>query len=61
MTQSKEYQESDKFKRLLLRQIKSGNSLLKRGFRNTDLPADVHTLESVVVWYDKFRQAGDRE
>ena len=59
MTQSKEYQESDKFKQLLLRQIKSGKSLLKRGLRNTDLPADVHTLESVVIWYDNFRQTGE--
>jgi len=56
MTQSKEYKESDAFKRLLLRNIKAGNLLLKRGMRKTELPADIHTLKSVIAWYDKFRK-----
>jgi hypothetical protein len=59
MTQSKEYQESDAFKRKLLREIQAGRKLLKKGWGNTfPLPADVRTLESVKRWYDIFRQKG---
>jgi hypothetical protein len=54
MTRSKTYQESDPFKRKLLREIYAGNRLLKRGWPKEELPADVHTLESVVEWYDKI-------
>jgi hypothetical protein len=59
MTRPKEYQESDAFRRKLLREIKAGKSLLKRGLRNTELPADVHTLESVKKWYDNFLKTHD--
>ena len=60
MTHSKEYQESDAFKRKLLCEIKAGKSLIKNGY-DIPLPADVHTLQSVVKWYDKFRQGKDGE
>jgi hypothetical protein len=64
MTKSKEYRDSDAFRRKLLREIKAGKQLLKKGwsdnFRNSpNLPADVHTLESVKKWYDTFLQTHD--
>jgi hypothetical protein len=58
MTQSKEYQESDAFRRKLLREIKAGKSLIKNGY-DISLPADVHTLESVKTWYDNFLKKHD--
>jgi hypothetical protein len=66
MTKSKEYRESDAFRRKLLREIKAGKSLLKMGWseRNrdyVDLPADVHTLESIKNWYDIFLKKQQRE
>jgi hypothetical protein len=70
MTKSKEYQESDAFRRKLLREIKAGNQLLKKGwsdnstrfrwYRNApNLPADVYTLETVIGWYDIFLKTHD--
>jgi hypothetical protein len=58
MTRSKVYQESDPFKRKLLREIYSGKKLLKKGWQG-ELPADVDTLESVVEWYNKFLETHD--
>lgn len=54
MTKSKEYQTADAFKRLLMREIASGNKLIKAGWGKEPLPADIHTLESVKKWFDKY-------
>jgi hypothetical protein len=64
MTRPKEYQESGAFRRKLLREIKAGKQLLKKGWSENfrasgDLPADVHTLESVKKWYDSFLKTHD--
>jgi hypothetical protein len=62
MTFSKEYREADAFKRMLLRQIAAGKHLIKKGWDDGELPADVRTLESVKKWYDIFlrQQAGEQ-
>lgn len=62
MTTSKEYKTADPFKREIMRQIAAGKHLIKNGWDESTckLPADVHTLESVKDWYDKYtQQAGE--
>lgn len=55
MTRSIEYQTADAFKRKLLREIKAGKDLIDKGWGSElGLPADVHTLESVLKWYDRY-------
>ena len=54
MTQSKEYKFSDAFQRKILREIKAGKKLIKDGWEG-NLPADIHTLESVLQWYRNFK------
>ena len=54
MSRSTEYKNADKFKRYLMREINAGKNLLKRGFTKDELPADVHTLQTVKKRYDKF-------
>jgi len=41
MTESREYQESDKFKRFLLRQIRAGKNLAARGWEGDMMPLDL--------------------
>lgn len=60
MTHSKEYQKSDAFKRLLMREIKAGKAMVKSGWYG-ELPADIHTLESVMKWYDKYVEREDKK
>lgn len=55
MTFSKEYREADTFKRKILREIAAGKRLIKRGWDDGEIPADVRTLESVKRWYDELR------
>jgi hypothetical protein len=55
MTVSKTYKAADPFKRKLLREIAAGKHMIKRGWDRM-LPADIHTLESVVKWYDKYQK-----
>jgi hypothetical protein len=66
MTHSIEYQNADPFKRKLLREIKAGKQLLKAGWtdafrKGEGLPADVHTLESVMKWYDRYVEREDKK
>ena len=54
MTYKDEYQYSDAFRRKLMREIRAGKRLINSGFPEEELPANVHTLESVLMWYDMF-------
>jgi hypothetical protein len=56
MTQSKEYQKVDGFKRYLIREIKAGRDLLVRGWDEKDcpLPVSVDALEAIKRRYDRF-------
>jgi len=58
MTFSKEYREADAFKRKIMREIAAGKRLIKRGWDDGELPADVRTLKSVKGWYDGFWDKG---
>lgn len=58
MTESREYQESDKFKRFLLRQIRAGKNLAARGWEGDMMPLDLHTLQVVKDRYDEFKSEG---
>lgn len=61
MTFKSEYKNSDSFRRKLMREIRAGNRLIKSGFPEEELPANVHTLKSVLIWYDKFlKESGGR-
>ena len=56
MTVSKEYKNADHFERKIMREIKAGIDLRKRGWIGEDMPANIHTLTSVLEWYRKFRR-----
>ena len=56
MTHSKAYITADPFERKLMREISAGIHLTKRGWGGEPLPADVHTLTSVLKWYRDFKK-----